>query len=116
RRHTSFSRDWSSDVCSSDLQLLVDRQPRDRGDPARNTHEPLGERWVDFQTSTGSTGVRAGRGDSEDGLPSADCGGVLLPVEVSSFTREPRDGRTAAPGLADLFRPYSEAVGVGNSL
>src|SRR5690606_39278887 len=21
RRHTSFSRDWSSDVCSSDLQL-----------------------------------------------------------------------------------------------
>src|SRR5690606_40073903 len=22
RRHTSFSRDWSSDVCSSDLELL----------------------------------------------------------------------------------------------
>src|SRR5690606_39392048 len=23
RRHTSFSRDWSSDVCSSDLRLLT---------------------------------------------------------------------------------------------
>src|SRR5690606_40354397 len=23
RRHTSFSRDWSSDVCSSDLQYLM---------------------------------------------------------------------------------------------
>src|SRR5690606_39809615 len=25
RRHTSFSRDWSSDVCSSDLHHLPDR-------------------------------------------------------------------------------------------
>src|SRR5690606_41210173 len=25
RRHTRFSRDWSSDVCSSDLDLLKDR-------------------------------------------------------------------------------------------
>src|SRR5690606_39612697 len=24
RRHTSFSRDWSSDVCSSDLNFLFD--------------------------------------------------------------------------------------------
>src|SRR5690606_39535348 len=23
RRHTSFSRDWSSDVCSSDLNLVI---------------------------------------------------------------------------------------------
>src|SRR5690606_40319694 len=26
RRHTRFSRDWSSDVCSSDLSLVVDAQ------------------------------------------------------------------------------------------
>src|SRR5690606_40404248 len=25
RRHTRFSRDWSSDVCSSDLEDVVDR-------------------------------------------------------------------------------------------
>src|SRR2546429_4570855 len=27
RRHTRCSRDWSSDVCSSDLVALVDRRP-----------------------------------------------------------------------------------------
>src|SRR5690606_40917749 len=27
RRHTRFSRDWSSDVCSSDLEYLISRQP-----------------------------------------------------------------------------------------
>src|SRR5690606_39974053 len=26
RRHTRFSRDWSSDVCSSDLEQVGDRQ------------------------------------------------------------------------------------------
>src|SRR5690606_40612564 len=26
RRHTSFSRDWSSDVCSSDLAVPLDRE------------------------------------------------------------------------------------------
>src|SRR5690606_40379609 len=28
RRHTSFSRDWSSDVCSSDLVLALARERR----------------------------------------------------------------------------------------
>src|SRR5690606_39872181 len=27
RRHTRFSRDWSSDVCSSDLNMIKDSQP-----------------------------------------------------------------------------------------
>src|SRR5690606_39478922 len=27
RRHTRFSRDWSSDVCSSDLAEVLDRPP-----------------------------------------------------------------------------------------
>src|SRR5690606_40802510 len=27
RRHTRFSRDWSSDVCSSDLEVEPDRGP-----------------------------------------------------------------------------------------
>src|SRR5690606_41140948 len=32
RRHTRFSRDWSSDVCSSDLRGLgLDQQPLGRG-------------------------------------------------------------------------------------
>src|SRR5690349_22764880 len=30
RRHTRSLRDWSSDVCSSDLRLGIHRQPRER--------------------------------------------------------------------------------------
>src|SRR5690606_39411228 len=33
RRHTRFSRDWSSDVCSSDLLERVHRDSRDLRDP-----------------------------------------------------------------------------------
>src|SRR5690606_40018314 len=46
RRHTSFSRDWSSDVCSSDLQALAREPPQADGDEASQenenaTHETL---------------------------------------------------------------------------
>src|SRR5690606_40811157 len=37
RRHTSFSRDWSSDVCSSDLAL------RRGGRPGRGAARPAGD-------------------------------------------------------------------------
>src|SRR5690606_39528603 len=42
RRHTSFSRDWSSDVCSSDLSLSRNRalRPTDWVDARR-----AGSRW-----------------------------------------------------------------------
>src|SRR5690606_5335598 len=35
RRHTRFSRDWSSDVCSSDLQPRRRHRRRHAADPAR---------------------------------------------------------------------------------
>src|SRR5690606_39974209 len=40
RRHTSFSRDWSSDVCSSDLTAVASREGF-RGTPGGND-EPAG--------------------------------------------------------------------------
>src|SRR5690606_40603852 len=37
RRHTRFSRDWSSDVCSSDLETSLHRpRPRAARDAARS--------------------------------------------------------------------------------
>src|SRR5690606_41035753 len=33
RRHTRFSRDWSSDVCSSDLLVLASMSTDEAGDP-----------------------------------------------------------------------------------
>src|SRR5690606_41083287 len=36
RRHTSFSRDWSSDVCSSDLAIARQRKSLQRLQPVTN--------------------------------------------------------------------------------
>src|SRR5207253_8462696 len=40
RRHTRWPRDWSSDVCSSDLVVLSrwTRRPRQAGHPASGRH------------------------------------------------------------------------------
>src|SRR5690606_40421510 len=41
RRHTRFSRDWSSDVCSSDLLPVLDRLATDSPDShIGNIHSP----------------------------------------------------------------------------
>src|SRR5690606_19002265 len=47
RRHTRFSRDWSSDVCSSDLNLKA-------GDPLNFVDtKPYKDRLLDSQAKTG---------------------------------------------------------------
>src|SRR5690606_40084858 len=53
RRHTRFSRDWSSDVCSSDLDLATGRveyMSQRPGTPARLAsqfaYEPQGPAWT----------------------------------------------------------------------
>src|SRR5690606_39831086 len=43
RRHTRFSRDWSSDVCSSDL--VVARLDDGTGDAEFNADDPDAEKW-----------------------------------------------------------------------
>src|SRR5690606_40670017 len=42
RRHTRFSRDWSSDVCSSDLQP----DKTEQREPDNNTY--YGNQWVNI--------------------------------------------------------------------
>src|SRR5690606_39357078 len=43
RRHTSFSRDWSSDVCSSDLAPLESLDDAvERGQPGGHEVRPVG--------------------------------------------------------------------------
>src|SRR6266511_1700544 len=39
-RHTRFSRDWSSDVCSSDLDPEPDRLAHDAGHPRHHAPGP----------------------------------------------------------------------------
>src|SRR5690606_39439187 len=62
RRHTSFSRDWSSDVCSSDLGLLGDVQ--------------AGQAQAGLQVARGADGV-VGQ-DEEGDLVGAQLGEELV--------------------------------------
>src|SRR5690606_34682790 len=48
RRHTRFSRDWSSDVCSSDLSDLVEY------------FEVLGHHFINVREDSGWSGLRPG--------------------------------------------------------
>src|SRR5207302_5753118 len=81
RRHTRFSRDWSSDVCSSDLwggRSLVPVSRR--GTPPRSTAHP----WIEAVYLFGS---RA-RGNVR---PSSDIDLAVLPGTAGS----PKIGRAS---------------------
>src|SRR5690606_39664793 len=58
RRHTSFSRDWSSDVCSSDLASVVFRSSYTWGDDEwmarRAASRPWDERMAVYEVHLGS--------------------------------------------------------------
>src|SRR5207244_10644690 len=41
RRHTRYWRDWSSDVCSSDLKKLAETLPKPQATPSVNCPELL---------------------------------------------------------------------------
>src|SRR3989449_10173836 len=86
RRHTRCSRDWSSDVCSSDLErhvplppvrwLLGDRQRRGpdsredplRGEVRRGSHQGAGERRGPLGRGIGrGAAIFAGRAERDRG-------------------------------------------------
>src|SRR5690606_253167 len=66
RRHTRFSRDWSSDVCSSDLR----RPPRSSGDHAA-ARGARGEARCTLHARTAAAPLRAGRARLLPGIVSA---------------------------------------------
>src|SRR2546429_5265587 len=83
RRHTRCSRDWSSDVCSSDLKRTAPRSPSPRVCPRAKS-----SRW---RAQCGVTSVRGPDNYDADQLP---CGG--LPARVA-----PPDGRRSLADLQD---------------
>src|SRR5690606_10952332 len=48
RRHTRFSRDWSSDVCSSDLKLAFIAEHFDKGYGHFTTRQNIQFHWPDL--------------------------------------------------------------------
>src|SRR5207253_8070634 len=72
RRHTRWPRDWSSDVCSSDLNLSTATHFFNRVDSLITKLD------YNFNTSNSLTG-RYYFGDSNQSFPFAQLGGGLLP-------------------------------------
>src|SRR3712207_7346542 len=76
RRHTRYWRDWSSDVCSSDL--AADRGGRRRGARDRRRHVPPGPRAPpDRRGRLDGDPARLGRrgGGGGDAPPDRESGG-----------------------------------------
>src|SRR5699024_11890083 len=72
RRHTSSNRDWSSDVCSSDLYSLPG--PR-RSDRPAETRERSDRRSPAARRRRGDTTEESGRRSSVAGRPASRRGG-----------------------------------------
>src|SRR5690606_40366276 len=76
-RHTRFSRDWSSDVCSSDLpttnRLTADRSATELPPNAAGRERPRG---------SGSKPTKAPAGGTSAGPPEAGNAGSDGPREV----------------------------------
>src|SRR5690606_39453515 len=68
RRHTRFSRDWSSDVCSSDLPAALDVGAR-VDDLARLGHHPLRHRRLGFVDLPAGPQQDGEGGDEKRGQP-----------------------------------------------
>src|SRR5207302_2869076 len=93
--HTRFSRDWSSDVCSSDL-VGHQRRPKSRSDEVRGWYEQFGPALVAYASS-----VLGDRGRAEDALQQVFLKLLKGNIEVPS------------PAKPYLFRSEERRVGKG---
>src|SRR5690606_39615319 len=93
RRHTRFSRDWSSDVCSSDLSLqqniAVTRVLEDYATVAMAQSEPIQGQRGPFQK------IKASALTHEDEPETRHCG------DVRRDSRQTQIGRAASREKAE---------------
>src|SRR5207249_7287912 len=89
RRHTRSKRDWSSDVCSSDLTLLI--QNGTLLDPTRNI-----ERAADLLIHDGKiTAIGKNLGKADEVLDGAGCYVTPGLIDIHVHLREPEIGRAS---------------------
>src|SRR5206468_6922078 len=111
RRHTRSDRDWSSDVCSSDLEA---GRERERDDPPQDTpfrvHDPrhLHESRLDAELTRSSVDLpvdlRQGRLQALDQLLSRQDGRRIVPAGVMQLEYPSRDRPDILLDPADTVR------------
>src|SRR5216683_5184681 len=89
RRHTRSDRDWSSDVCSSDLLRPVARPRRHVREYRHGLVDMVDRTATDglLRSRRCALGLRAGR--SSDGVESLGGGGVMLSAMKSTPSATP---------------------------
>src|SRR5690606_39809126 len=109
RRHTRFSRDWSSDVCSSDLGRRAALKGHSHP-PRREWPFSAALRPASFPSRCSSTFVNAWREDT-DGTPDPDRAGIRRqhetePARVDACAAPPAPGGgTLVVAELDEVRP-----------
>src|SRR5690348_790937 len=121
RRHTRWTGDWSSDVCSSDLILDLHANVQAAGDMARFHHNQVSNR-LELESQlfklVGSQLIGMGhKASSSDGSPVGGFEGIMfMPDPGASPGCAPTDLSCTAP-IAGVYRAGSnfredgEAVG-----
>src|SRR5690606_39888892 len=87
RRHTRFSRDWSSDVCSSDLLFSIfqmNSQTVKPNDPLAHTYSIVAR---DAKTGEMAVAVQSHWFRSEERRVGKECGGWCGPDELEESRR-----------------------------
>src|SRR5690606_6760055 len=112
RRHTRFSRDWSSDVCSSDLESLTNKVAplHDTADP-RAWANPMNERGlrVRFLPWSGSASSI-----QQDRLRKCSLATLRSPITLASGNATTATSRTTAN--ASKLRQGTHALEVDGKL
>src|SRR5690606_39899589 len=90
RRHTRFSRDWSSDVCSSDLKSTSNVQPRSNRCPL--TSETVSPTNVGASPETAIVAALAGRSLALVGMMGAGKSTIGRRSEERRVGKEWRTG------------------------
>src|SRR5690606_39747951 len=105
RRHTRFSRDWSSDVCSSDLQDIAEALIKDgynanalHGDLSQQQRDKVMKQYRDRSIQLLIATDVASRGIDVNNVTHVI--NYSLPDEVENYTH--RSGRTARAGKSGV--------------
>src|SRR2546421_44755 len=113
RRHTRSDRDWSSDVCSSDLPLTREA-PSGAGRLTyitRCRHGPVSRPCADTPRSSSARG----HGGCDDRTPDRGDNGQHEDAQASRIPSEPRSGPLGIPTRWSLFWP-GQMFDVGDAM
>src|SRR5690606_35131671 len=107
RRHTRFSRDWSSDVCSSDLNWFLNQ-----GLGAGTARNKAATYLMITSPEPGAAGVASGRGEGKKSNATEAVDSSTSPTATKRTSPGRRPAPSASNGKKDESAPMPLNVNV----